>query len=84
MTLEELKQRALSLVEVPEHYQLEIEDYMENEDTSEEGEALFTWSDPKTKSEEGIMITLGKNGNLIDLTVEVTGAAEGVFSIPCP
>lgn len=71
VTLEQLKEQARAIADVPEHYALEIEDFMQNEAKPESGEAMFVWSDPETG--EGILVTLGKNGDLIDLTVDREG-----------
>jgi len=64
MTLrkEQLKERASSLVEIPAHYQLVIEEY------HEDGEAIFSWTDQQ--QEEGVSVTLDLTGNLTSLSIE--------------
>lgn len=58
---EEGKKRALSLVTIPEKYQLTIEEYAEDE-------ALFIWTNDE--QDEGITINLDYNGNVTRFSVD--------------
>ncbi|UFT98374.1 DUF4901 domain-containing protein [Radiobacillus kanasensis] len=66
MIREELKKRALSLIQLPDHYEAEIEEYMEGENG--EGEALFAWTNKER--DQGISVTLDLSGNLISLSID--------------
>ena len=64
MLKEELKKRALSLVQLPIHFQPVIEEYFEGENG--EGEAIFSWTNEE--QDEGISINLDLLGNLTRLS----------------
>lgn len=64
---EQLKERARSLVQIPEHFQPVIEEYFEGDNG--EGEAMFTWTDEQ--QDEGVSITLNLAGNLTRLSIEM-------------
>lgn len=57
---EELKQRALSIIQLPPHFQPVIEDYFVGEHGK--GEAVFSWTNEE--QDEGISINLDLLGNL--------------------
>lgn len=65
MMKDDLKQRALSIVEIPSHLQLEVEDYQNTE-------AFFSWAD--SCKDDGILITLDQAGNLKSLTYDIDEA----------
>lgn len=67
MLIDELRKRARSLVQVPPHLQLVIEDYMEVEDGK--GNAMFSWINEEQK--EDISINLDSAGNLLRLTINL-------------
>lgn len=67
MIKEQLKERATTLVQIPDHFQPVIEEYFEGENG--EGEAMFTWTDEQR--DEGISITLDLAGNLTSLSIEL-------------
>ena len=62
MRREQFKERASSLVQIPAHFQLVIEEY------HEDGEAIFSWTDQQ--QEEGVSVTLDQAGNLTSLSIE--------------
>ncbi|MBM7604846.1 hypothetical protein JOC75_002850 [Metabacillus crassostreae] len=72
MEKEELKKRALSMVEIPSDFQAIIEEYAEGENG--EGEALFVWI--KEESNEGITINLDLDGHLNSLTIDLNDKAS--------
>jgi hypothetical protein len=63
---EELRKRALSLVEIPAIFTPIIEEYAERENG--EGEAIFSWINEE--SNEGVTINLDLAGNLTSLSIE--------------
>ncbi len=65
---EELKKRAISMVQIPRHFQPLIEEYVEGENG--EGEALFLWANEN--QDEGITISLDSSGNLTRLSMEMS------------
>nr|WP_017754027.1 YcdB/YcdC domain-containing protein [Calidifontibacillus oryziterrae] len=67
MLKEQLKERAQSLVQIPDHFQPVLEEYFEGENG--EGEAMFTWTDDQ--HDEGISLTLDLDGNLTRLSIEM-------------
>ena len=67
MEKEELKKRALSMVEIPVDFQAIIEEYAEGENGK--GEAMFVWINEERN--EGITINLDLEGNLIHLTIDL-------------
>ncbi|MEG0258864.1 MAG: DUF4901 domain-containing protein [Lysinibacillus sp.] len=64
MLIEQLKQRALSMIQLPNHFRPVIEDYIEGE--NREGGAMFSWS--TEERDEGITVYLDFAGNLTSLT----------------
>ncbi|QDP41099.1 YcdB/YcdC domain-containing protein [Radiobacillus deserti] len=66
MDKKELKQKALTLVSIPDHYETIIEECMVEENG--EGEAFFTWANKER--EEGISVTLDLDGNLLKLSID--------------
>lgn len=67
MIKEQLKERARTLVQLPDHFQPFIEEYFEGENG--EGEAMFSWTDEQ--QDEGISITIDLAGNLTSLSIEL-------------
>lgn len=63
---EELKKRAISMVQIPSHFQPLIEEYVERENG--EGEAMFSWTNEE--QDEGITINLDLSGNLTGLSID--------------
>lgn len=63
---EELKQRALSIIQLPPHFQPVIEDYFVGEHG--EGEAVFSWTNEEQN--EGISINLDLLGNLTRFSID--------------
>ncbi|NSL52394.1 YcdB/YcdC domain-containing protein [Calidifontibacillus erzurumensis] len=61
MLKEQLAKLALNFVSIPQNYQLLVEDYSN-------GQAKFMWSKSKDDLDNGIEVTLDKNGKLIELT----------------
>lgn len=72
MVKDELKNRALTILEIPEQFSPVIEDYIENE--KDKGEAFFTWS--TEDEEENIDITLNGDGDLLSLTIDMKEMEE--------
>ncbi|MBS4190559.1 sigma-70 family RNA polymerase sigma factor [Bacillus sp. FJAT-49705] len=72
MVKDELKNRALSILEIPKHFSPVIEDYIKHE--KEKGEAFFTWS--TEDEEENIEITLNEDGDLLSLTIDMKEMTE--------
>lgn len=70
---EQLKERARTLVQLPEHFKPIIEEYFEGENG--EGEAIFSWADKQ--QEEWISITLDLAGNLTSLSIELNKTNTG-------
>ncbi|MDM5438782.1 hypothetical protein QUG02_11720 [Bacillus hominis] len=66
MLREELKKRAISMVQIPSHFQPLIEEYVERENG--EGEAIFSWTNEE--QDEGITINLDLSGNLTGLSID--------------
>ncbi|MGE7624381.1 YcdB/YcdC domain-containing protein [Viridibacillus sp. NPDC096237] len=64
MIKEQLKQKAQAIGGIPSGYELEIEDYRENELDSD---TIFVWKDPHDE-ENGIWVTLDRDSQLIGLT----------------
>ncbi|MEG6617207.1 YcdB/YcdC domain-containing protein [Peptococcaceae bacterium 1198_IL3148] len=64
---EELRKRALSMVQIPNHFQPVIEEYTEGENG--EGGAMFSWTNKE--KDEGIMISLDLAGNLTSLLIDM-------------
>lgn len=64
MQRELLKKRAHSIIEIPEHFDLIIEEYFEGD----HGEALFAWTNEK--EDEEITINLDLAGHLTNLSIE--------------
>ncbi|PYF08326.1 YcdB/YcdC domain-containing protein [Ureibacillus chungkukjangi] len=77
MNKDQLKERALSLIELPDHLNPLIEEVAEDENG--EGQAIFTWADEQ--QEEGISVSLDLNGNLTSLSIERNEPTNGVFSL---
>lgn len=67
MLKEELRKRALSLAQIPNHFQPVIEDYAEGE--NDEGGAMFSWTNEE--KDEGIIINLDFVGNLTGLLIHI-------------
>ncbi|TXC85763.1 DUF4901 domain-containing protein [Metabacillus litoralis] len=67
MEKEELRKRALSIVQIPVNFQAIIEEYVEGENG--EGEAMFVWINEE--SNEGITINLDLDGHLNSLTIDL-------------
>ncbi len=67
MIKEQLKERARTIVELPDHFQPVIEEYFEGENG--EGEAMFSWIDEQ--QDDGISISLDLDGNLTSLSIEL-------------
>ncbi|MCY7917361.1 YcdB/YcdC domain-containing protein [Bacillus vallismortis] len=63
--IEQLKQKALEIGRVPQQYQLEIEDYGD-----EQKRAYFCWIDPQDEN-KGIIVELGPDGQLEGLSRDV-------------
>ncbi|MCU5727303.1 DUF4901 domain-containing protein [Bacillus toyonensis] len=63
---EELKKRAISMVQIPNHFQPLIEEYVERENG--EGEAMFSWINEE--QDEGITIDMDLSGNLTGLLID--------------
>lgn len=66
MLREELKKRAISMVQIPNHFQPLIEEYVERENG--EGEAMFSWINEE--QDEGITIDMDLSGNLTGLLID--------------
>ncbi len=62
MLREELKKRAIEMVDIPTHFQPVIEEYIDEE------EAMFVWANDE--KDEGITIKLDSAGNLIRLSID--------------
>lgn len=69
----ELKKRALSIVSLPNHYKLIIEDYSEDE------RVMFTWANEQ--QDESITIELDGTGHLIYLSIENNDTVSVVDSL---
>jgi hypothetical protein len=67
-----LKNRALTMCEIPERLRLEIEDYFEDEKGN--GEAYFSWTSEDEK--ESIDMTLNQDGGLLSLTLDLKQPKE--------
>ncbi|MFS1516390.1 YcdB/YcdC domain-containing protein [Bacillus sp. SCS-151] len=67
MLKEELRKRALSIVEIPANFQPIIEEYAEGENG--EGQAMFSWANEKR--DKGVIINLDLSGNLTSLTIDM-------------
>ncbi|MGP1907439.1 YcdB/YcdC domain-containing protein [Metabacillus sp. JX24] len=66
LLIKDLKKRALSMVQIPSHFQPLIEEYVEQENG--EGEAMFSWTNEE--QDEGITINLDFSGNLTRLSID--------------
>ncbi|WP_163969801.1 YcdB/YcdC domain-containing protein [Oceanobacillus halotolerans] len=66
MLKEELKKRAISMVQIPSHFHSIIEEYVERENG--EGEAMFSWTNEA--QDEGVTINLDFSGNLTSLSID--------------
>lgn len=64
---EELRIRALSMIQLPAHYQPILEERFEGENG--QGEAIFSWSDEG--QDEGITVNLDLEGNLTGLSSDI-------------
>ena len=73
----ELKRRALSIVELPPHFQPVIEEYFEGENG--EGEAMFSWTNEE--QDEGISINLDLLGNLTRLSFGKKSEHQNIVAI---
>ncbi|MDX8365246.1 YcdB/YcdC domain-containing protein [Cytobacillus sp. IB215665] len=67
MLKEELRKRALSIVEIPANFQPIIEEYAEGKNG--EGKAMFSWANEKR--DKGVIINLDLSGNLTSLTIDM-------------
>lgn len=67
MLKEDLRVRALSMIEIPAHFQPILEERFEGENG--QGEALFSWSDEG--QDEGITVNLDFEGNLTGLSLNI-------------
>ncbi|MBK3496543.1 DUF4901 domain-containing protein [Viridibacillus sp. YIM B01967] len=72
MLNEQLKQKAQAIGGIPTEYELEIEDYRENEADSR---ATFLWKDPHDE-DNGIWIELDGDGHLTDLTKDTSSKSK--------
>ena len=61
MLKEDIRKRAISLVEIPADFHPNMEDYIE-------GEAIFSWANGE--QDEGIFIKLDFSGNLTGLSID--------------
>lgn len=77
MLREELKKRAISMVQLPSHFQPLIEEYIEQENG--EGEAMFSWTNED--QDEGITINLDFSGNLTSLSIDNKDENSGVIPL---
>lgn len=68
MALDKLKQRAMKIARVPNHFELEIEDYFEGKNR-ESGEAIFHWQDPE--KEGGVFLKMDLFGDLLGFSKDV-------------
>ncbi|MHA7964361.1 YcdB/YcdC domain-containing protein [Paenibacillus sp. CAU 1782] len=70
-----LKRQVEGMFHIPSDYELLIEDYQENADSSEaRGEANFVWVMPGTDC--GISITLSEQGSLVEYSIDLEPTAE--------
>lgn len=60
-----MRQRALSMIQLPNHFKPFLEDYFEGENG--DGEVMFSWTDEE--QDEGITIKLDNSGNLTSLSI---------------
>ncbi|MDX8361627.1 YcdB/YcdC domain-containing protein [Cytobacillus sp. IB215316] len=67
MLKEELRKRALSIVEIPANFQPIIEEYAGGENGA--GQAMFSWANEKR--DKGVIINLDLSGNLTSLTIDM-------------
>lgn len=67
MLKEQLRIRALSMIQLPAHYQPILEERYEGENG--QGEAIFSWSDEG--QDEGITVNLDLEGNLTGLSFDI-------------
>ncbi len=67
MLKEDLRVRALSMIQIPAHFQPILEERFEGENG--QGEALFSWSDEG--QDEGITVNLDLEGNLTGLSLDI-------------
>ncbi|WP_203361645.1 sigma-70 family RNA polymerase sigma factor [Bacillus sp. REN10] len=73
MLKDQLKQKAQAIGIIPTDYELEIEDYRDEE---ADRRAIFLWKDPND-DDRGIWIELDGKGQLIDLTKEASSKNTG-------
>ena len=72
---EDLRVRALSMIQIPAHFQPILEERFEGENG--QGEAIFSWSDEGR--DEGITVNLDLEGNLTGLSLDIL--AESVNTV---
>ncbi|MGG1246986.1 YcdB/YcdC domain-containing protein [Bacillus spizizenii] len=77
MVNKQLKKKAQEIGNVPPHYELEIEDYEQNQ--KKKGQAYFIWKDPED-SEKRITVELRHDGAL--LTFSTTACSETDKKLP--
>lgn len=76
---EELKRRALTMVQIPSHFQPILEELFEGEDGA--GEALFAWA--TDEQGEGIQVNLDLVGNLTGLSIDRNIEEQDTASLSC-
>ncbi len=74
---EELKVRALSMIQLPAHFQSIVEERFEGD--NEQGEAVFSWIDEG--QDEGITVNLDVEGNLTGLSLNIIAEPDNTVSL---